>query len=159
MDGPQGRHVRERREKVETNQSSTRDDNPNNTVEFYCGAGGYEENRRKERTHGEPAKSRRAMRDVGRLAFRLGLASGNGLCAVGYSQLLQARDAHRCEGVGTLSAVELRYEQVPGYAVPPLSEWEPPHERVFELLGFQPHPAPALSKPPEHAGSAPKTPT
>ncbi|MCY4584343.1 MAG: hypothetical protein OXE50_16345 [Chloroflexi bacterium] len=61
--------------------------------------------------------------------------------------------------MGTLSAVELRYEQVPGYAVPPLSEWEPPHERVFELLGFQPHPAPALSKPPEHAGSAPKTPT
>ena len=63
-------------------------------------------------------------------------------------------------GLGTLSAVELRYEQVPGYAVPTLSELEPLHERVFELLGFQPHPAPALSKPPEHAGRAPiKTPT
>ncbi len=63
-------------------------------------------------------------------------------------------------GLGTLSAVELRYEQVPGYAVPTLSESEPLHERVFELLGFQPHPAPALSKPPEHAGRAPiKTPT
>ena len=57
-------------------------------------------------------------------------------------------------GLGTLSAVELSYEQVPGYAVPTLSELEPLHERVFELLGFQPRPAPALSKPPEHAGSA-----
>jgi len=63
-------------------------------------------------------------------------------------------------GLGTLSAVELRYEQVPGYAVPTLSELEPLHERVFELLGFQPQPAPALSKPPANAGSAPpKTPT
>ena len=63
-------------------------------------------------------------------------------------------------GLGTLSAVELKYEQVPGYAVPTLSELEPLHERVFELLGFQPHPAPVLSKRPEHAGRAPiKTPT
>jgi len=39
-------------------------------------------------------------------------------------------------GLGTLSAVELGYEQVPGYAVPTLSELEPLHELVFELLGF-----------------------
>lgn len=63
-------------------------------------------------------------------------------------------------GLGTLSAVELKYAQVPGYAVPTLSELEPLHERVFELLGFQPHPAPALSEPPDSAGNAPpKTPT
>lgn len=63
-------------------------------------------------------------------------------------------------GLGTLSAVELKYAQVPGYAVPTLSELEPLHERVFELLGFQPHPAPALSEPPDNPGNAPpKTPT
>ncbi len=63
-------------------------------------------------------------------------------------------------GLGTLSAVELKYAQVPGYAVPTLSELEPLHERVFELLGFQPHPAPALSEPPDNSGNAPpKTPT
>ena len=39
-------------------------------------------------------------------------------------------------GLGTLSAVELRYEQVPGYAVPTLSELEPLHDLVFELPGF-----------------------
>lgn len=42
----------------------------------------------------------------------------------------------------TLPAVELHYAQVPGYAVPTLSKLEPFHERAFELLGFQPHPAP-----------------
>ena len=63
-------------------------------------------------------------------------------------------------GLGTLSAVELKYEQVPGYAVPTPSELEPLHERVFELLGFQPHPAPALSAPPDSAGKAlPRTPS
>jgi hypothetical protein len=63
-------------------------------------------------------------------------------------------------GLGTLSALELQYAQVPGYAVPTLSELEPLHERVFELLGIQPHPAPALSEPPasEHS-SPPKTPS
>ena len=40
-------------------------------------------------------------------------------------------DLWRC----ALSAVELKYEQVPGYAVPTLSELEPLHERVFELPG------------------------
>ena len=58
-------------------------------------------------------------------------------------------------GLGTLSAVELKYPQVPGYAVPTLSELEPLHRRVFELLGFQPHPAPALSGPPAATGSSP----
>ena len=63
-------------------------------------------------------------------------------------------------GLGTLSAAELHYEQVPGYAVPTLSKLEPLHERVFELLGFQPHPAPALSQPPDSGAAAPaKTPT
>lgn len=57
-------------------------------------------------------------------------------------------------GLGTLSAAELKYEQVPGYAVPTLSQLEPLHERVFELLGFQPHPAPALSPPPDSGGAA-----
>ena len=56
-------------------------------------------------------------------------------------------------GLGTLGAVELHYAQVPGYAVPALSQLEPLHERVFELLGFQPHPAPALSPPPERGGA------
>ena len=75
-------------------------------------------------------------------------------------QILALFHRNIVENNSTLSAVELRYEQVPGYAVPTLSESEPLHERVFELLGFQPHPAPALSKPPEHAGRAPtKTPT
>lgn len=63
-------------------------------------------------------------------------------------------------GLGTLSAVELKYEHVPGYAVPTPSELEPLHEPAFELLGFQPHPAPALSEPPDSAGnSPPNTPT
>lgn len=57
-------------------------------------------------------------------------------------------------GLGTLSAVELHYEQVPGYAVPTLSKLEPLHERVFELLGLQPHPAPPLSPPPDSGASA-----
>ena len=63
-------------------------------------------------------------------------------------------------GLGTLSAVELHYAQVPGYAVPTLSKLEPLHERAFELLGFQPHPAPALGPPPESgAAAAAKTPS
>jgi hypothetical protein len=41
-------------------------------------------------------------------------------------------------GLGTLSAVELKYEQVPGYAVPTLSKMAQLHARVFDLLGFQP---------------------
>ncbi|MDE0261418.1 MAG: IS1634 family transposase [Bryobacterales bacterium] len=56
-------------------------------------------------------------------------------------------------GLGTLSAAELKYEQVPGYAVPALSQLEPLHERVFELLGFQPHPAPPLGPPPNSGGA------
>ena len=55
-------------------------------------------------------------------------------------------------GLGTLGGAELKYEQVPGYAVPTLSELEPLHERVFELLGLQPYPAP--SKPSDSVGSA-----
>ena len=63
-------------------------------------------------------------------------------------------------GLGTLCAVELHYQQVPGYALPTLSKLEPLHERVFELLGFQPHPAPALSQPPDRGAAAPaRTPT
>jgi len=63
-------------------------------------------------------------------------------------------------GLGTLSAAELKYEQVPCYAVPTLSQLEPLRERVFALLGFQPHPAPALDPPPNSGGAeSAKTPT
>ena len=63
-------------------------------------------------------------------------------------------------GLGTPSAAELRYEQVPGCVVPTLSELEQLRERVFELLGFQPHPVLALSEPPDSVGnSPPDTPT
>ena len=40
--------------------------------------------------------------------------------------------------LSTLTALELKYEEVPGYAVPTLSELEPLHERVFDLLGSSP---------------------
>ena len=37
---------------------------------------------------------------------------------------------------------------------------EPLHERLFELLGIEPHPAPQLSPPPDSGAAAPaKTPT
>ena len=51
--------------------------------------------------------------------------------------------------LGALTAVELEYEQVPGYAVPALSELTPLQRRAFELLDAEPHPAPALSESPE----------
>ena len=47
--------------------------------------------------------------------------------------------------LGALTAVELEYEQVPGYAAPALSELTPLQRRAFELLEAEPHPAPALS--------------
>ncbi len=60
-------------------------------------------------------------------------------------------------GLGTLCAAELQYPQLPGYGVPTLSQLEPLHERVFALLGCQPHPAPAPRPPPGSAASAPAT--
>ena len=51
--------------------------------------------------------------------------------------------------LGALAAVEVAYTQVPGYAVPTLSELTPLQQRAFELLEAEPHPAPALSGPPE----------
>lgn len=47
--------------------------------------------------------------------------------------------------LGGLTAVELEYAQVPGYPVPTLSEPTPLQRRAFELLGAEPHPAPAPS--------------
>ena len=52
--------------------------------------------------------------------------------------------------LGTLTAVELRIEDVPGHAVPTLSELPPLQKKAFQLLGLRPHPAPRLS-PPESA--------
>jgi len=45
--------------------------------------------------------------------------------------------AHQLAGLGTLSAVEFKYAQVPGCAVPTPSDLDPFHQRVFTLLGFQ----------------------
>ena len=47
--------------------------------------------------------------------------------------------------LGGLTAVELEYAQGPGYPVPTLSEPTPLQRRAFELLGAEPHPAPAPS--------------
>ncbi|MDE0629374.1 MAG: hypothetical protein OXH99_23495, partial [Bryobacterales bacterium] len=52
--------------------------------------------------------------------------------------------------LGTLTAVELRIQGVPGHAAPTLSELPPLQKRAFQLLGLRPHPAPRLS-PPESA--------
>ena len=49
--------------------------------------------------------------------------------------------------LGTLTAVELKIEGVPGLAVPTLSELTPLQKRAFKLLGLRPHPAPRLSSP------------
>lgn len=50
--------------------------------------------------------------------------------------------------LGTPTAVELEYAQVPGYPVPTLSDLTPLQRRAFELLGAEPYPAPALNGPP-----------
>ena len=54
--------------------------------------------------------------------------------------------------LGALAAVELEYTQVPSYAVPTMSDLTPLQQRAFELLEGEPHPAPALSGPPETEG-------
>lgn len=51
--------------------------------------------------------------------------------------------------LGTLTAVELEYAQVPGYTVPALSELTPLQRRAFALLEAEPHPAPSWSGPRE----------
>lgn len=51
--------------------------------------------------------------------------------------------------LGALTAVELEYAQVPGYAVPTLSEPTPLQRRAFALLEAEPHPAPSGSGRPE----------
>ena len=56
--------------------------------------------------------------------------------------------------LSTLTAVELVYESVPGYAVPTLSAMTDLQRRAFELLGLQPHPALSLASPPA-AGAPP----
>ena len=55
--------------------------------------------------------------------------------------------------LGALTAVELEYAQVPGYAVPTLSDLTPLQRRAFELLEAVPHPAPALNGPPASEAS------
>ena len=50
--------------------------------------------------------------------------------------------------LSTLTAVELEYESVPGYAVPTLSAMTDLQRRAFELLDLQLHPAPSLARPP-----------
>ena len=50
--------------------------------------------------------------------------------------------------LSTLTAVELEYESVPGYAVPTLSAMTDLQRRAFELLRLQPHSAPSLARPP-----------
>lgn len=51
--------------------------------------------------------------------------------------------------LGALTAVELEYAQLPGYAVPALSELTPLQRRAFALLEAEPHPAPSWSGPRE----------
>ena len=51
--------------------------------------------------------------------------------------------------LSTLTAVELVYEQVPGYTIPALSAMTPLQRKAFDLLGLQPHPAPTLAPPAE----------
>lgn len=70
--------------------------------------------------------------------------SGEVLPAYSLSELLG--------NLGALTAVELEYAQVPGYAVPTLSELTPLQQRAFELLEAEPHPAPSWSGPPESGG-------
>ena len=50
--------------------------------------------------------------------------------------------------LGGLTAVELEHAQLPGSAVPTLSELTPLQRWAFELLEAEPHPAPALNGPP-----------
>ena len=58
--------------------------------------------------------------------------------------------------LSTLTAAELVYESVPGYAVPTLSAMTDLQRRAFKLLGLQPYPAPSLARPPA-AGAPPAT--
>ncbi|MYC68723.1 MAG: hypothetical protein F4X12_20605 [Acidobacteriia bacterium] len=58
--------------------------------------------------------------------------------------------ADQLAGVGTLSAVELKYAQVLGGAAP--SDLEPLHQRVSAPRGFQSQPT--LSEPSAASGSA-----
>ena len=51
--------------------------------------------------------------------------------------------------LSTLTAVELVYEQVPGYAIPALSAMTPLQRKAFDLLGLKPDPAPSLTPPGE----------
>lgn len=66
---------------------------------------------------------------------------GEGLPVQSFTDLLGS--------LGAMAAVELEYEQVPGYTVPSLSELTPLQQRAFKLLKAEPHPAPALSAAPE----------
>ena len=49
----------------------------------------------------------------------------------------------------TLAVVELEHEQLPGHAIPTLSAMTEVRRRAFRRLRLKPHPAPALSRPPE----------
>lgn len=53
------------------------------------------------------------------------------------------------QSLSTLAVVELEHEQLPGHSIPALSAMTELQRRAFELLQLKPHPAPALSRPPE----------
>ena len=53
------------------------------------------------------------------------------------------------ESLSTLAVVELEHEQLPVHAIPAPSATTRLQRRAFQLLKLKPHPAPALSRPPE----------
>lgn len=93
---------------------------------------------------GEAFRPRGAVRPAERAAAATEQTSGEVLPAYSLPELLG--------NLGALTAVELEYAQVPGYAVPTLSELTPLQQRAFELLEAEPHPAPSWSGPPESGG-------
>ena len=60
--------------------------------------------------------------------------------------------------LSTLTAVELEYESVPGYAVPTPSAITDRQRQAVEVLGRQPHPAPSLASPPAAGAPSAATP-
>ncbi len=55
--------------------------------------------------------------------------------------------------LSSLTTSELSFKQIPNHRIPRVSEMTPLHRKAFDLLDFQPHPAPGLATSPDPCSS------
>lgn len=88
-------------------------------------------------------------------------AEADAVSAAQRSQELRRKDCTRRtldgelprQSLSALTALELKFEQVPGQVVPTLKEMTPQQQSAFQLLGLRPHPAARLSPPEATSGA------